>query len=56
MGTMDGILDTVSAAHPILPLLGLLKYHGKLILVGLPDKPIEIPCFPLVMGKLTYIC
>ncbi|KAH7520412.1 8-hydroxygeraniol dehydrogenase [Ziziphus jujuba] len=53
MGTMDGILDTVSAAHPILPLLGLLKYHGKLILVGLPDKPIEIPCFPLVMGRKT---
>lgn len=51
MGTMDGILDTVSAVHPILPLLRLLKYHSTLVLVGLPDKPIEIPCFPLVIGK-----
>ncbi|GAB4848812.1 Probable mannitol dehydrogenase [Ancistrocladus abbreviatus] len=29
MGTMDGIIDTVSAFHPLLPLIGLLKSHGK---------------------------
>ncbi|CAL5403142.1 unnamed protein product [Camellia sinensis] len=34
MGTMDGILDTVSAVHPLMPLLGLLKSHGKLIMLG----------------------
>ncbi|ONI02554.1 hypothetical protein PRUPE_6G205500 [Prunus persica] len=32
MGTMDGIIDTVSAPHPLLPLIGLLKTSGKLIL------------------------
>ncbi|KAF3439172.1 hypothetical protein FNV43_RR17447 [Rhamnella rubrinervis] len=53
MGTMDGILDTVSAVHPVLPLLGLLKYHGKLVLVGLPDKPLEFPVFALTMGRRT---
>lgn len=51
MGTMDGIIDTVAAAHPILPLLGLLKTNGKLVMVGLPDKPLELPCFPLIIGR-----
>ncbi|RWR74094.1 Alcohol dehydrogenase superfamily [Cinnamomum micranthum f. kanehirae] len=51
MGTMDGIIDTVSATHPLMPLLGLLKSHGKLVLVGLPEKPLELPAIPLVMGR-----
>lgn len=51
MGTMDGIIDTVSANHPLLPLLSLLKTHGKLVMVGLPEKPLELPVFPLVGGK-----
>ncbi|GMP42510.1 hypothetical protein CsSME_00012228 [Camellia sinensis var. sinensis] len=51
MGTMDGIIDTVSAPHPLLPLIGLLKSHGKLILVGAPEKPLELPVFPLIMGR-----
>ncbi|KAI3847440.1 hypothetical protein MKW98_032766 [Papaver atlanticum] len=51
MGTMDGIIDTVSAFHPLLPLLGLLKPNGKLILVGAPEKPLELPAFPLIMGR-----
>ena len=51
MGTLDGIIDTVSAAHPLLPLIGMLKSHGKLVLVGLPVKPTELPVFPLVLGK-----
>ncbi|KAL6507666.1 Geraniol dehydrogenase 1 [Orobanche gracilis] len=50
-GTLDGIIDTVSAVHPTLPLLSLLKPHGKLILVGVPDKPLELPVFPLIMGR-----
>nr|QSL78022.1 Alcohol dehydrogenase like, zinc-type 2 cytoplasmic [Nigella sativa] len=50
-GTLDGIIDTVSAAHPLLPLLGLLKNHGKLVIVGVPDKPFELPAFPLLMGR-----
>jgi D-arabinose 1-dehydrogenase-like Zn-dependent alcohol dehydrogenase len=48
---MDGILDTVSAVHPILPLIDLLKYHGKLILLGGPEKPLELPVFPLLFGN-----
>ncbi|AES95933.1 putative cinnamyl-alcohol dehydrogenase [Medicago truncatula] len=51
LGTLDGIIDTVSANHPVLPLLGLLKSHGKLVMVGVPDKPLEIPVFPLILGR-----
>ncbi|KAL3630439.1 8-hydroxygeraniol dehydrogenase [Castilleja foliolosa] len=48
-GTLDGIIDTVSANHSLLPLVNLLKPHGKLILVGAPPK-LEIPIFPLLLG------
>ncbi|XP_048438038.1 8-hydroxygeraniol dehydrogenase-like isoform X2 [Pyrus x bretschneideri] len=50
-GTLDGIIGRVSAAHPIVPLLGLLKPHGKLILVGVPVKPLNLHVFPLIMGR-----
>ncbi|KAE8099586.1 hypothetical protein FH972_017557 [Carpinus fangiana] len=49
--TMDGIIDTVSASHPILPLIDLLKTNGKLVLLGAPEKPLELPVFPLLMGR-----
>lgn len=55
MGTMDGIIDTVSATHPLLPLLGLLKHKGKLVMVGAPEKPLELPVMPLIAGKLYLI-
>ncbi|KHN08931.1 Putative mannitol dehydrogenase [Glycine soja] len=50
MGTLDGIIDTVSAIHPLPPLLGMLKSQGKLVMVGLPEKPLELPIFPLLAG------
>ncbi|XP_048334510.2 probable mannitol dehydrogenase [Ziziphus jujuba] len=51
METMDGILDTVSAPHSLLPLVGLLKTNGKLIVVGASLKPHELPTMPLIMGR-----
>ncbi|KAJ4953011.1 hypothetical protein NE237_029843 [Protea cynaroides] len=51
MNTLDGIIDTVSAVHPLQPLFGLLKSHGKLILIGAPEKPLELPVLPLLMGR-----
>ncbi|KAK4764808.1 hypothetical protein SAY86_025898 [Trapa natans] len=50
-GTMDGIIDTVSAIHPLQPLLGLLKSNGKLVMVGAPSKPLQLPAFSLLMGR-----
>ncbi|XP_016201085.1 probable mannitol dehydrogenase [Arachis ipaensis] len=52
-GSFDGIIDTVSAFHPLLPLISLLKCHGKLVMVGAPEKPLELPVFPLIMGRKT---
>lgn len=48
---MNGIIDTVSAVHAFLPLIGLLKTHRKLVMVGVPDKPVELLAMPLLMGK-----
>ncbi|KHN12623.1 Putative cinnamyl alcohol dehydrogenase 6 [Glycine soja] len=49
--SMDFILDTVSAEHSLLPILELLKVNGTLFLVGAPDKPLQLPAFPLIFGK-----
>ncbi|KAL3527495.1 hypothetical protein ACH5RR_012151 [Cinchona calisaya] len=51
MGTLDGIIDTVSAAHPVMPLFGLLKHDGKLIVVGAPNKPLEVDIPVLIVGR-----
>ncbi|KAL6581190.1 hypothetical protein OROMI_007113 [Orobanche minor] len=50
-GMLDGIIDIVSAFHPLMPLIGLLKAHGKIIMLGAPDKPLELPVFPLLAGR-----
>ena len=51
IGTMDYIIDTVSAIHALAPLLGLLKLNGKLVTVGLPNKPLELPVAAIVLGR-----
>nr|CAB3457006.1 unnamed protein product [Digitaria exilis] len=48
--TMDGIIDTVSAWHPITPLLALLKPLGQMVVVGVPNKPLELPVYAIVPG------
>lgn len=48
---MDGVIDTVSAAHPTAPLIDLLKAHGKLVVVGASAEPMSVPSIPLLMGK-----
>uniref|UniRef100_J3MX93 cinnamyl-alcohol dehydrogenase n=2 Tax=Oryza brachyantha TaxID=4533 RepID=J3MX93_ORYBR len=49
-GTMDGILDTVSAWHPITPLFSLMKPMGQIIFVGGPTRPLELPAYAIVPG------
>ncbi|KAF7072447.1 hypothetical protein CFC21_077571 [Triticum aestivum] len=49
-GTMDGILDTVSAWHPISPLFALMKPMGQMVFVGGPTKPLELPAYAIVPG------
>jgi uncharacterized zinc-type alcohol dehydrogenase-like protein len=49
----DFILDTVSAAHDLDGLLGLLRRDGALILVGAPPDPIPVSAFSLILGRRT---
>ncbi|RYR34519.1 hypothetical protein HN51_031423 [Arachis hypogaea] len=51
MYSLDGIIDSVSVVHPLAPLLALLKPNGKLVMVGLPKKPLESPMFSLCTGR-----
>jgi uncharacterized zinc-type alcohol dehydrogenase-like protein len=51
MGKFSFILDTVSAAHDVNALLGLLKNDGTLCLVGLPPEPIPVAAFSLTRGR-----
>lgn len=55
MGTMDYILDTISAVHPLDPLISLLNLNGKLVAVGLPNKPLELSLGCLVSGEPKLI-
>ncbi|EAZ26111.1 hypothetical protein OsJ_09971 [Oryza sativa Japonica Group] len=49
-GTMDGIIDTVSAVHDLTPLITLLRTHGQLVPVGSPGKPVQLALYPLQSG------
>ncbi|KAK4752821.1 hypothetical protein SAY87_021619 [Trapa incisa] len=51
---LDFILDTVSAKHSLGPILELLKVNGTLVTVGAPERPFELPAFPLIFGMLSY--
>lgn len=50
-GRLDLIIDTVSASHDIASLATTLRLDGTLVLVGAPDKPLELPAFPLIMKR-----
>lgn len=47
----DMILDTVSAKHDVNSYLNLLKVDGSLVLVGLPNEPLEVSAFGVVNGR-----
>ncbi|XP_071735394.1 mannitol dehydrogenase-like [Rutidosis leptorrhynchoides] len=51
VGTLDGIIDTASGDHSVAPYLSALTPHGKLVLVGAPEKPLEVAAFSLIMGR-----
>jgi alcohol dehydrogenase (NADP+) len=54
VGTLDFILDTVSADHDVVPLINCLRAEGTIVLVGAPEKPISIPSFSLILGRKNF--
>ncbi len=52
--TFDLIINTISAEINMADYFGLLKLDGALVVVGIPDKPLAIHPFPLVMMRRSY--
>jgi alcohol dehydrogenase (NADP+) len=50
-GSLDFILDTVSAQHDINSYINLLRIDGNITLVGAPPKPLEVAAFGLILGR-----
>lgn len=50
-GSLDLIVDCVSAPHDMDVLLKLLRRDGTLCLVGLPEVPMEVAAFSVVAGR-----
>ncbi|WVZ87082.1 hypothetical protein U9M48_033774 [Paspalum notatum var. saurae] len=52
-GTMHGIINTASASMTMYPYVLLLKPRGKIILLGLPEKPLQVSAYSLAAGGKT---
>lgn len=52
-GTLDFIIDTVSARHDIDALLSALKRDGSMVMVGLPTDPHRVGAGSLIFGRRT---
>lgn len=50
----DLIINTISAEINMADYFNLLKLDGTLVVVGIPDKPLAIHPFPLVMKRRNY--
>jgi uncharacterized zinc-type alcohol dehydrogenase-like protein len=50
----DFILDTVSAPHDPNQYLGLLRRDGVMVLVGVPEKPVEVQAFSLLTNRRRF--
>lgn len=51
LGGAAVILSTLTDADTLSKAVGGLGPNGKLIIVGVPDKPIEVSVIPLIMGN-----
>ncbi|MGH2396146.1 MAG: NAD(P)-dependent alcohol dehydrogenase [bacterium] len=50
-GSVDFILDTVSAQHDLNAYLNLLKRDGTMVLVGAPEQPLPVASFNLILQR-----
>ena len=53
-GKIDLVIDTVSVNHDVNAYLNLLAIDGTVVLVGLPNEPIEIGAFNVVKGRRSF--
>ena len=50
-GSLDLVIDTVSADHPIDAYLALLRLDGAMVMVGVPPSPQQVHAFSLIMPR-----
>ncbi|HEY9125567.1 MAG TPA: alcohol dehydrogenase [Acidobacteriaceae bacterium] len=53
LGGANVILSTVTAADALASAVGGLAPKGKLIILGVPEKPLEVNTIPLILGERT---
>src|SRR5271166_5807750 len=53
-GSLDFILNAVSADHDINAYLNLLALDGNLTIVGAPPKPLGVSAFSLIFGNRSF--
>ncbi len=51
VASFDLIVNTVSAGIDWNQYTNLLKIDGSFVIVGVPDKPVPVDAFPLIMGR-----
>jgi len=54
-GSFDLLIDAVSADHDLNVYLGLLKVEGHMVLVGLPEQPLQIKAFSLLGNNRSLV-
>ena len=50
-GTLDYVLDTVPAHHPLEPYLALLRLDGKLVVMSVIGRPLSFASPALMLGR-----
>jgi len=53
--SLDYIIDTVPAFHPLEPYLALLRVNGKLIMVGVINQPMQFITPMVMLGELFIL-
>jgi hypothetical protein len=53
--SIDYIIDTIPSAHSLDPYLALLKTNGKMVLLGVSTKPVQISVHSLIFGKVKFL-
>lgn len=54
-GTLDLILDTVSADHDLTTYTNMLGVNGTLVIVGVPINPAMVPAISLISGNKSLV-
>ncbi len=54
-GSFDLLIDAVSAEHDLNMYLSLLSYEGHMVLVGVPEKPLPVHSFSLMVNNRSLV-